>query len=276
MDGITGIPQWEDKIYLLKKSDPVIGGDDGISNRQAKELANRTQYLKNQQGNHQDETATEEGLGHVKVDGNTITIDENGVISAGTPAMFRYGIKINKHDSNPDTRVEYLHDAVGMIPASMNFSTGEFSYGSWRGFCEWLNAPVMLNYNGTVAYRLDRNDQTKKADGTASDIGNTSFAGNAMAQFRRLWLKQYQDDSHEYVIFSNVQYDEDYHAWAFTDQHGNIRDFMYHAMYEGSYVAPRLRSLATGSIMVSETGQTEITRAEANGSGWSINNKSQQ
>ena len=189
---------------------------------------------------------------------------------------WRYGIRIDKNDSNPDTRVTYLYDAVGMTPAYMDFATGEFNYGSWRSFCEWLNAPVMLNYDGSVAHKLDRNDQTKKADGTASDIGNTAFDGNAMSQFRRLWLKQYEDANYEYIIFSNIRYDDDCYAWAFTDADGNVRDCMYYAMYEGNYIAPRLRSLATGTVTTSQTGQDEIERAEANGAGWYINYHSQR
>lgn len=38
--------KWEDGIYQLEVTDPVVGGPDGIDNRQAKELANRTSYLK--------------------------------------------------------------------------------------------------------------------------------------------------------------------------------------------------------------------------------------
>lgn len=40
--------QWEATIYQLETTDPVKGGNDGISNRQAKQLANRTAYLKQQ------------------------------------------------------------------------------------------------------------------------------------------------------------------------------------------------------------------------------------
>jgi hypothetical protein len=39
-------PDWEDGIYQLEETDPVLGGEDGISNLQAKQLANRTAYLK--------------------------------------------------------------------------------------------------------------------------------------------------------------------------------------------------------------------------------------
>lgn len=40
--------QWEATIYQLETTDPVKGGNDGISNRQGKQLANRTAYLKNE------------------------------------------------------------------------------------------------------------------------------------------------------------------------------------------------------------------------------------
>jgi phage-related tail fiber protein len=38
--------QWEDGIYQLETSDPVLAGPDGIDNRQATQLGNRTAYLK--------------------------------------------------------------------------------------------------------------------------------------------------------------------------------------------------------------------------------------
>jgi len=37
---------WESGIYQLETTDPVVGGADGISNKQAIQLANRTGYLK--------------------------------------------------------------------------------------------------------------------------------------------------------------------------------------------------------------------------------------
>lgn len=37
---------WEDHIYQIETSDPVLGGENGIANRQAAQLAARTQFLK--------------------------------------------------------------------------------------------------------------------------------------------------------------------------------------------------------------------------------------
>ncbi|KHS86572.1 phage tail protein [Pectobacterium carotovorum] len=49
MANLSENPQWVDGIYQIETSDPVAGGPDGVSNRQAKELASRTRYLKKEQ-----------------------------------------------------------------------------------------------------------------------------------------------------------------------------------------------------------------------------------
>ena len=48
MGKITEQPQWEDDVYLIEKQDKVLGGELGVINIQAKQLANRTKYLKYQ------------------------------------------------------------------------------------------------------------------------------------------------------------------------------------------------------------------------------------
>ncbi|KVZ72527.1 hypothetical protein [Burkholderia ubonensis] len=46
MSNLIESDRWEDGIYQLETSDPVIGGPDGVDNLQAKQLANRTRFLK--------------------------------------------------------------------------------------------------------------------------------------------------------------------------------------------------------------------------------------
>jgi microcystin-dependent protein len=48
MANIVETPTYDAGVYLIELSDPVVGGTDGISNKQAKALANRTAYLKAQ------------------------------------------------------------------------------------------------------------------------------------------------------------------------------------------------------------------------------------
>ena len=40
--------EWSPEVYQIETSDPVLGGPDGIDNLQAKQLSNRTRWLRNQ------------------------------------------------------------------------------------------------------------------------------------------------------------------------------------------------------------------------------------
>ena len=177
----------------------------------------------------------------------------------------RYGVKIRKGDINPITRVTYLYDAVGITPAHMDFSRGVFDFGGWADI--WFvknNYPCMLKYDGTEDYKLNPNNYALKADGTPSDIANMDYAGNAMSAIPLVWIKQYEDAEHEYIILCEKQYDKDFHAYAHTRADNTIMDVKYLAMFKGSYDGTRLRSLSGVQPMYSQTAQTEINRAAAN------------
>ena len=184
--------------------------------------------------------------------------------------MFRYGYRRTKAESNPDTRIQYLFDAVGMTPAYMDFTSGNFNYGSWQTFTEEVSRPVMLKTDGTVDYELSRNDMTKRVDGvTSSDVSNTAYEGNAMIEFRKYkWVKRYEDATYEYVIFSNFNYDGTYNAYAHTDLNGVVKDTFYWGAFKGSYISSKMRSFANQTVEVSQTRNIEVSYATANGSGY--------
>ena len=187
----------------------------------------------------------------------------------------RWGFKIALNDSNPATCVTYMHDAVGATPVSMAWDggtgKGAFSWGDWKPFFDAFFRPVMLKSNGDVDYELHHDDQTKKLDGiSASDIANTAYDGNAMVECRRIWSKISSDANYVYVEFSNIKYDEDYYAYAFTNAAGQIQPAAYYSMFEGSNVSSKLRSLAAGVMMAGAAGATEIDYADNNGAGWYI------
>ncbi|OIP06939.1 MAG: hypothetical protein AUK53_11680 [Betaproteobacteria bacterium CG2_30_59_46] len=46
MANVTESPTWENGVYQIETTDPVLAGPNGIANVQAKQLANRTKYLK--------------------------------------------------------------------------------------------------------------------------------------------------------------------------------------------------------------------------------------
>ena len=215
-----------------------------------------------------------------------VTIEQaaNGNYSNGTKDIsvtacrdVRYGYRIKKNESDPSARVEYLYDAVGLTPASMNFNTGVFDYGSWGD--KWFvteNKPLMLKSDGTVGYYLNPRDYTQKANGTSSDIANTNYDGNAMAQFPLCYVYRYEDENYEYEIVSNVKYDENYEAFAHTRADGTIANFFYRALFGASGDNSKLRSLSGQSLAQSLTTEQQISGATANGAKWYFDTWSQR
>lgn len=182
-----------------------------------------------------------------------------------------YGYRINKNDSNPETRVEYLYDAVGMTPARMNYTTGAFDYGSWAN--AWFitgNKPVALKYDGTVDYELDPDDYTKKTDGTASDVSDASYAGNFMASMPTVYVKRWSDSSYDYYAFSNKQITPDFYADAHDAGDGTINPYIYLPMFKGTIVDGKMRSIAGVTPQGETSGSEEKIAAEACGSGWQL------
>lgn len=190
-----------------------------------------------------------------------------------------YGFHIDGSESDPEACVTYLMDAVGMTPAYMDYANDKFIWGSWRGARDafFLPRPCMVKYDGTVDYYLDENDYSKKRDGTASDIANTSYGGNAMMEWGRdgklIWYKVVPDsgdDASGSVYIADYQVDEDYHAWSFVNNQGELADHFYTPIYNGSYDGSKLRSLSGQTVMKSQTGTEEMARAQANNPGTDI------
>lgn len=182
-----------------------------------------------------------------------------------------YGYRVDRNDSNPETRVSYMYDAVGMTPARMNYQTGQFDYGSWGN--AWFitgNKPVALKFDGTVDYELDQNDYSKKADGTASDVTDSTYAGNFMSSMPTAWIRRWEDENYEYTAISNKQITPDFYADAHDNGAGDINDMIYLPMFKGCIVDGKMRSLSGVTPTVSTTGSTEKTAAEACGSGWQL------
>lgn len=184
----------------------------------------------------------------------------------------RYGFRIKNSEPNPSTRVEYLYDAEGMTPASMNFNTGVFSYGSWADI--WFvrdNHPCMLKSDGTVDYWLKDDDYTQKyTDGSASDVSNTAYAGNCFSAIPLIWVKRYQEGDYSYTVFCEERYDDGYFAYAHTDAQGRIMPYLFYPAFRGSLVDGKLRSLKGQAKDNSTSAIAERTAAQANGSGYDI------
>lgn len=205
--------------------------------------------------------------------GEKIASELNGIRTLlGRSTHVLYGFHINGSESDPSAKVTYLEDAVGMVPASMNYAKGKFDYGSWAN-AFFMPRPCMVKQTGGVAYYLDPNDYTKKENGTASDINNTNFAGNAMMEWgrdqKKIWYKivpDTNDPTSASVYISDERLDSEYHAWSFINNQGVLVDHFYTPIYNGSVVDGVMRSMSGLAITQSLSGGAtgEINAANGN------------
>lgn len=185
-----------------------------------------------------------------------------------------YGFKLDQNESNPASMITYLSDCDNKYyeSAKMNYVTDKFDYGDWSDawFIKKLK-PCMLKYDGTVDYELNPNDYTKKLDGTASDVANASYGGNAMVGIPKVYWKVVDNgDNTANIYFSDKKVDADFHCWSHIDNNGNEIDYCYMPIYNGSNVNSVLRSISDKSPMASQTATTEITYAKSNNTGSDI------
>lgn len=199
------------------------------------------------------------------------------VAGGGDRRRHIYGYHIDSGESDPSAAVTYLEDAVGASPAYMDFANDYFVWGSWRD-AFFLPRPCMLKYDGTVDYYLDPNDYTKKADGSASDVADDTYGGNAMMEWgqggKKIWYKivpDAGDDTSASVYIADYRVDADYRCWSFINNQGHMVDHFYTPIYNGSIDSGgRLRSISGkpySALCQNKTVDQEVAAAELNNPG---------
>lgn len=210
--------------------------------------------------------------------GERIATELNGIrtlLSRGSHTI--YGFHIDGNESDPSAKITYLADAVGMTPAKMDYTNGKFDYGSWAD-AFFMPRPCMVLQEGIVDYYLNPDDYSKKEDGTASDIADTTYAGNAMMEWgrdgKKIWYKVIPDPGDATsgtVYICDEQLDKSYHAWSFINNQGREVDHFYTPIYNGSSVNDGtnevIRSMSGLAISKSLSGTEEITRCKRNNKG---------
>jgi microcystin-dependent protein len=102
MANLTETSQWETGIYRIETTDPVIGGETGISNKQAKLLGNRTLYLKGQTDDHETRITSTEASANIlnKLKGSASLVKHGVVTSALNGNVFDF-VSVAKITSSP-------------------------------------------------------------------------------------------------------------------------------------------------------------------------------
>lgn len=161
-------------------------------------------------------------------------------------------------------------DNMYYAPAKMNFADDTFYIGDWGNAFFVKNCkPCALKYDGTVDYYLDKNDYTKKEDGTASDVTDSSYGGNFMVEFPQVFTKVRQIGGKIRILVSNKKLDDGFECWMCKKADGTYTDHWYRSIYDSTNVNSVLRSYSSGAKpTASLNSEQEFNFARANGEGW--------
>lgn len=215
-------------------------------------------------------------LGAIAVDllGTTYKLDTSVKVFA-----FHY----SENDSNPDS-VTYpagYDNSNFTDPFYVNLSTGKPHYGDWdpegaNGAAVRFLFPrsCMLKYDGTVDYYLNENDETKREDGTASDVAKSSYAGNAMMEWaqdgRKIYWRIIPDADKKgftFVVANGETADTKMKPWNHYNCKGDVAEHWYTPKYFGSSDGTRLRSISGGTNYVNNNASAELALAKKNNLG---------
>lgn len=115
---------WEAGIYQIEVTDPVLGGVDGISNQQGKQLANRTSFLKAATDDHETRVENLEATASIlsRLKGAGSLVKQGVVTSALTNNIFDF-LAVAKITTSPIlNRVSITANATS--PLVIGFSKG--------------------------------------------------------------------------------------------------------------------------------------------------------
>lgn len=154
MAALTETEVYESEIYQLEITDPVLGGPDGIDNLQAKQLGNRTAWLKK----HVDEVFTKgiptwNALQNYYVGSHAVGTDgklyrsKTGV--DGTPNVGNNPVGDTINWESASDMALAIHNSTAENPVD----TDEFGY--WDSFTQTLRKVTLENLKATLKTYFD-------------------------------------------------------------------------------------------------------------------------
>lgn len=144
MANLTETPAWVSGIYQLETSDPVLGGPDGIDNLQAKQLANRTGFLKKQ-------------------------IDD--AVSGALTVMYANKLKTPRSISmTGDGTWTASFDGSGNVTAAMALSNSGITPGTYKSVTVDVKGRITAGSNPTTLAGYGITDGLSTSNYTAADV----------------------------------------------------------------------------------------------------------
>ena len=166
----------------------------------------------------------------------------------------------------PGQRIEYIGLNKNYTPLTVTMGGG-YSLGDWADFPLIKgNRPAMVRNTGILDYYLNPDDYTKKEDGTASDVANTSYVGGAFSWMPKIYKKEYMAGSDRYCLFSMTRKTEDFLPVGFYDSDNKELEGVWIPMFYGSILDGKATCISGTQPMASNTTAQEKTAIDAFGS----------
>lgn len=158
-----------------------------------------------------------------------------------------YTVRIDLNNKDPYQAVTYMNDSVGFEPLTINQTTGDCNYGSWKNIIDSVIRPKPCLYKGSkVITYLNPDNYALSVYGSGVDIINESSA-DVMIEFAKLYYKIEKTGNIIDFSIATQKPDNTWTSEAFLSEDGlrKDRNYMYYSAYEGWIDSDnKLRSLS--------------------------------
>ena len=189
MANLQETAQWETGIYQLETSDPVMGGADGIDNRQAKQLGNRTLWLKNEL------EQMSRAIPDAVTKSDAINSDSSATVATSKAVKTAYDKAVTAKEAADEAVKTSGNQDIGgnkTFTAAATFKAGAFVADSVADFAanQYLqiganNVNTYLHNKRSGKYLSMRNDGELRYDGkrllNTDDLSNMTPSGDKAA-----------------------------------------------------------------------------------------------
>lgn len=189
----------------------------------------------------------------------TVNVNKYGAFSV-TLAYYKYvGVKVTTSNTNPESAVSYVEDAVGM-------SAG---YNAWKDHPIFKKIKPCVVKNGVVQYYLNRDNMTQKEDGSAATINSVS-AGDVMIEIPKLGYKMTTANGEHFIYVTDDPNAAGYCYRAHSLDNEGDCDKIYVGAFLGYQESSKLYSISGKTPTVNITLTNARNYAAARGTGYQL------
>lgn len=189
-----------------------------------------------------------------------LDVAKSQILKISTASYIVYGVSIDTSNSNPETAVTYIEDAIGITPAKNGNLNG------WADKWPFNEIRLVGFKNGQVTKEVNPINKTQYTDGSTipADV-------DVMSEIPKIyWKVNTITDGYE-IRICNQKLDSNYKCLAHLVEEAE-KDYIYIGAYLGYVENGKLRSKSGVSPTVNTTLTSFRQYAQAVGSGYQLDN----